>query len=483
MWDSITTVIRAEAARLLALAAHDARLASELRAIAEEILAATVPKGATAANSGGEPASDHIVMTERLDSVKSPSPAVLQLRGVRPTEAGRGEVDALIMRCGAKAEAIQAAAEQFRRRKEGYFLATENSPVDREIAEWTQRILDSYYWAASGKDAPADDVTLLEDLGGCLETTAAAMALARGSQTRQGGNAKGQEKVLNLIAESQSALRLAFQRLGISGESLQVDIFEWLKRNAARRQIYLKRYMRADDAAEPARWPERLERIELADSGQLSRRQAAALEQLRGQVASQDAPAGPGENWAAIMATVDEIVDAGLPPSHRAIRELLAPRVDEFPELIDAPRGFRLALREIDRYFATRPTASKESTQAAAIPEVQAAARLLAARSAALIGGQRRREAQESLRKSLGLKDLIWIETKEHQSVSTFEPVIARPDVALVLLAIRWSSHCFGDVKTLCDHYGKPLVRLPGGYSPNQVAAQIVLQSSGQLQV
>jgi hypothetical protein len=49
------------------------------------------------------------------------------------------------------------------------------------------------------------------------------------------------------------------------------------------------------------------------------------------------------------------------------------------------------------------------------------------------------------------------------------------------LLAIRWSSHSFGKVKPICDRYGKPLVRLPAGYSPNQVAVQIVQQVSGKL--
>ncbi len=98
-----------------------------------------------------------------------------------------------------------------------------------------------------------------------------------------------------------------------------------------------------------------------------------------------------------------------------------------------------------------------------------------------LIGGVRRPDAQKMLRAALGLKDLVWIETKEHQSVGRFEPAVARGDVALVLLAIRWSSHAFGDVKQFCDQYGKPLVRLPGGYSPNQVAAQIITQAGVQL--
>jgi hypothetical protein len=98
-----------------------------------------------------------------------------------------------------------------------------------------------------------------------------------------------------------------------------------------------------------------------------------------------------------------------------------------------------------------------------------------------LIGGIRRRGPQRLLKTALGLAELIWIETKEHQSITAFEPAVARPEVSLVLLAIRWTSHVFGEVKQFCDRYGKPLVRLPGGYSPNQVAAQILAQSSGQL--
>ena len=50
--------------------------------------------------------------------------------------------------------------------------------------------------------------------------------------------------------------------------------------------------------------------------------------------------------------------------------------------------------------------------------------------------------------------------------------------MALVVLAIRWSSHSFGDVKGYCDQYGKPLVRLPAGYNPNQVAVQVLSQAS-----
>lgn len=114
--------------------------------------------------------------------------------------------------------------------------------------------------------------------------------------------------------------------------------------------------------------------------------------------------------------------------------------------------------------------------------EVGEARRLLRGRGVVLIGGIARPESKKMLEAALGLKELTWIETKEHQSIAAFEPAIARPDVALVLLAIRWSSHAFGDVKRYCDRHGKPMVRLPGGFGANQVASQILAQCSGKLE-
>ncbi|HEX8204028.1 MAG TPA: hypothetical protein VF590_26365, partial [Isosphaeraceae bacterium] len=157
------------------------------------------------------------------------------------------------------------------------------------------------------------------------------------------------------------------------------------------------------------------------------------------------------------------------------------PVVDALPDLGDLPPGFRVALREIDRYLATRPAPSAPACAHPPAAEVAEAARLLAGRRVVLIGGIRHPGAQEALEAALNLAELIWIETKEHQSIRAFEPAIARPDVALVLLAIRWSSHAFGDVKQYCDRHGTPLVRLPGGYGPHQVAAQILAQASTQL--
>ena len=51
---------------------------------------------------------------------------------------------------------------------------------------------------------------------------------------------------------------------------------------------------------------------------------------------------------------MEEMVGDGVPPSNREIRDLLLPVVDDLPDRDDLPPGFRLVLREIDRFLATR---------------------------------------------------------------------------------------------------------------------------------
>ena len=112
---------------------------------------------------------------------------------------------------------------------------------------------------------------------------------------------------------------------------------------------------------------------------------------------------------------------------------------------------------------------------------MQEVARLLSGCSIVLIGGEIRPAAKAAIEAAFGLKTVDWIATREHQSIAAFESHIARPDVALVVLAIRWSSPSFGDVQKMCDSHGKPLVRLPAGYGINQLATQILNQCGQRL--
>ncbi len=159
--------------------------------------------------------------------------------------------------------------------------------------------------------------------------------------------------------------------------------------------------------------------------------------------------------------------------------DLLLPVLDDMP--VELPKNVSLVLKEIDRFISSRPEKPDPQAAAAQSHEVRRVRDLLKGRAVVMIGGDKRPFSADALIDSFGLKDLIWIETREHQTHTVFEPQVARPDVVLVLLAIRWSSHSFGEVKEYCDKYGKPLVHLPAGYNPNQVAFHILNQVGERL--
>ena len=393
-------------------------------------------------------------------------------------EAESEEIERLAGRCQAKADTIRWQVESHQQLWQGVESPIDEAPVDPELVAWSGRLVDCFYWLDAEDPSRSADLSLLEDVGGCYEAMAEALALMLGGESRRGK----MERALPILAESQSMLRSALQRLRAPNDPDQVTVYQMVRDAAARHRIFVRRYLRTDDPADPAGWPGLLSRIESAGGGNLSRIHREKLDHVRDLAEAISRGENSDDNWQAIISTVEEAIDDGLPPSNREVREVLSPIVDDLPDRDDLPQGFRRVLREIDRYLATRPAPKMAPTREALPAEVREVSRLLAGRSVVLIGGIRRREAQESLRRAFRLKDLIWIETREHQSIEPFEPVVARPDVALVLLAIRWSSHSFGDVRQFCVRHEKPLVRLPGGYGPHQVAVQILTQASGALE-
>jgi hypothetical protein len=475
MSDPILNEVAGLARRLLPLAASDAGLRSALRTLAEEILQATAAAPpAEPTDPAKEPLRPLTLGQGRPESSNRPHAPDTSSRAAAPDD----DLSDLVTRCRLKADAARLAAERQREIREGTDQAGIDDPSDPELLSWADRFTDAFYWWSASDESRAAGLTRLDDLGGCYEAVASAIALV----AEGGGGRKNVDRALSIVAEAQSALRQAHQALGTTDDPDQVAVYEWVRETAARQRIFVRRHLRADDLADSTTWPDLLARIDaLTEADSRSRQTPARLEQVRDQQTRIRDGQGTDDDWKAIITAIDELVGEGVPPSHREIRQFLLPIVDEVTGVDDLPRGFQLVLREVDRFLATRPSLPRTEFGQGLSDEVAQAALLLKGRSVVLIGGVRRPEAQRLLKSALGIEELIWISTREHQSIKPFEPTVARPDVALVLLAIRWSSHAFGDVKQFCDRHGKLLVRLPGGYSPNQVAAQILAQCSMKL--
>lgn len=209
--------IRAEARRLLELAADDGELRADLRALAEEILAATEVSSPSVSSPVIEPAMgfQHPLsgpapsIDEELACEPQPNPLPphddateplreLTLGQSRPTSPGdsiapsmpakRGvagaDLASLEARCRRKAEAARWAAECQRRIREGADFHGADDPLDEEMAEWARKLTDGLYWMSSQTASDSAEVAILDDIAGCFDTIAESLALVQETQGR-----------------------------------------------------------------------------------------------------------------------------------------------------------------------------------------------------------------------------------------------------------------------------------------------------------
>jgi hypothetical protein len=513
MSGTIETALAELAQRLVALATQDVELRSALRQLAGAYLQATeqplVARDEAAAPPAALELAEQVQATlqslesaisqeaKSLPSVELPREKLPELtlgratisqpaRPSYPVAYAPADFATIECRCRLKAEAARWAAARRRLMADGAGYDTQIDPKDRDIIARAKALPNCFLWMNHPSGPSPSNLALYEDVAAGFEALAEGVSLINQIQSEQILEQTQFEAALDVLAEAQSALRIAIANLDGPMDSDQTEVFRWLKTTAAQSQIFIQRYMRLDDPADPARCPEILARLEeLQSRVQEARRRGNQRKKLLGKVRHkasliQNDPAGAQDHWRILVQTVDELITGGLPHSNRELRDLLLPVLDQLPDLDDSPPSFELVLREMDRYMAT--CAPPESTPLARVsPEVIETQELLRGRSLVLIGGEKRPGAYQAIQEAFGLKELIWLETRAHESFEYFGPYVARSDVAAVLLAIRWSSHSYGEVKNFCELYGKPLVRLPGGYNPNQVAAQIMAQCSTRL--
>lgn len=406
----------------------------------------------------------------------------------KPVERPAGEITprplpVLAERCRLKADACRLVARRLTD------PAARSPAAAADLIARANRLPDCYLWMLEPdeySDRPAVWAAAAEAFAAAAaaaDMLAAWLALPDDAARRYGGD------VLHLAAEAQAVLFAAVLDADKPKPDIdQVHLFVTIREEAAARQEYVHRYLRRDDPADPATVPDVARRVgeltaTLRRLGESSKARRKALANLRYKAPRLlDDPATAAGEWPRVVEILDELVAGGLPPSNAEVRDLLLPVADALPDGVELTRNAALVFREIDRYLAGRPAAGPGAPERAPpTAEVAEVRRLLAGRRVVLIGGLVRPDQRTGLIDAFDLADLDWVGTVEHESVTVFEAPIARPEVAVVLLAIRWSSHSYGDVRDYCERYGKLLVRLPGGYHPNQVAHQILSQVGHRL--
>jgi len=184
-------------------------------------------------------------------------------------------------------------------------------------------------------------------------------------------------------------------------------------------------------------------------------------------------------HWTQCAALADALLAQPSTPPERELRA----RVAELRTSCDAralPGGYVMLVRELES--ASRRGAQAAPTSAREPSDVERVAALLRGRALVVIGGLPRPEHARSLEEAFDLSEAVWLLSREHNpDLTALEPPIARADVALVLLLIRWIRHALNDVAALCEKHGKPMARIPGGYNPESLAPQILAQCGKRL--
>ena len=329
-------------------------------------------------------------------------------------------------------------------------------------------------------------------LSGCFQAMAEVAELILAMEAQPFPSAMIQN-LLQLAAEVQSALRAALGVVRPSAHDAdQEALFRWVQVRAERDQIYIPRYMRKIDCADWEGCAERLDRIRALSATvnsrvQQRRRERKLLGRLRHQLHVALPAAGDAAAIEALWRRVDEVLSAlitnGMPPSNKDLRALLTPRLALLPPTLSLSPQAQLVLRTVSEYHAAHSSLAteQEAVEAVVDPSLSAVADLLRDRTVVFIGGDRRPYIADAIEEAFGLDELVWCSTQEGQGYLAMQPYIARPEVCLVLLAIRWASHNLSEVSIFCERYNKPLVRLPAGYNVSQIAHQVLQQAGERL--
>lgn len=524
MSSELTSALEAVIERLLPLAAADPQVRADLRRLAEALLdlttepvgkgpapppagphAPSLPVGAFPLPADGtssdatkasgsslfQPPASAFPSLSRGGEGSSLTEAPARTGPRRGLDLSDEELGHIRARCLLKAEACRWARRRRLQEQRGADFRRDIDPIDQELIQRARTLPECYLWMCSPDAITPADLELYELTARCFEVVVHCMDNTQAILSDLELFRDEFEVSLELLAEAQSALRAAVQRLGHGSDPDQTLIFSWLRMLTDEYRVFIPRFMRVDDPADLTALASLADRAaDLSRRLEEIRKRSKLRKKLFGKlrhkvsVLRNDSDGLRTDEWRILISTVDQLVQDGVPPSNVQLREQLLQVLDNLPEGQDLPPSFQRVLHEIDRYLASRPTESFEQDPTLleeSSPEVREVAELLRGQAVVLIGGDRRPAAAEALQRSFQLGELIWIETREHESILGFEPYVARPEVVVVLLAIRWSSHSFSEVKRFCDQHDKPLVRLPAGYNPKQVARQILLQCSERL--
>lgn len=299
---------------------------------------------------------------------------------------------------------------------------------------------------------------------------------------------------LKLVAEAQSMLKTALERVTFTYEDPdQKRLFSVVRDLTKQKSIYIDRYMQTRDQADPSQWRDlqvRLQNFARHMRARRNQRQIAVAQQRvikhsQGQISYhlgriKDGGLGVEHDWRRIADALIQWSESGLRTDDQRLRTILSPVAGLLPEppQNESQSFIKAYLQTWDDEEDDENAEENEEEQFFDDPVINRVAEWLCGQTIVLIGGSERQFAKTALIRAFSLADVIWITTRPHESLEILKTPIRRSEVKMVVLAIRWASHAYGNISAFCSQLDKPFIRLPTGYNPRRVAHEVVSQAS-----
>ncbi|MCL4221589.1 MAG: hypothetical protein KJZ65_09475 [Phycisphaerales bacterium] len=295
------------------------------------------------------------------------------------------------------------------------------------------------------------------------------------------------EQAFQMLAEANSALRQALRWTWLTNpDTDQDEAHNWLRQQTRDRQIFVPRYMKVSDPADPRRAADLLGEIRSL-MALLSERRAATsrietlLKKLRYHARRlRDQGAGDAHDCQRVNDCVEDLIELGVAPDDPLLREALRHLSSEtFPQAAPASESVLGIIADNPDSTESKVEGSLEPRWSARVAEARG---LLEGSSIVVVGGERRPDAVDRLKEAFSLQNVEWMSLTEHGSAEPLRAPIMRRGTRLVVVLTKLTGHLHADeARAYAREAGVPIVTMPAGYNPEQVAEQVLIQAGERL--
>lgn len=332
-----------------------------------------------------------------------------------------------------------------------------------------------------------------DDLAGGFAVCAAAADLLR-SWTAAGSDLASGQEVLTLAAEAQSMLLYAVADVGwVSRDHEQVQLFVHIRELGKQLQIYVPRFLRREDPADPAKWPELLLRLKAAvtriglpgqpaASGDPTKVRQKALGNLKFKLKKlADEPSGIADEWPRLVELLDQAVSAGVPPNSPELCDGMLPIYEQLPENLPVSAAAERVFRHVE---STRkvPPESEETTDTVSRILPGHTADGLRGKELIVIGVVKRPQQLAALRHVFALTEAKWVNATEPTELTAATALVNRAEIVAVIVTTRWTNHDFDDLRQACARLGKAFITARPDEPIHDLVQQIVTRTRVQME-